>query len=43
VQVHLVRGADHSFGVRRADGRSRAEVVAEVRDAVRRWLAQTLT
>ena len=43
VQVHLVRGADHSFGVRRQDGRTRADVLQEVRVAVSGWLAQTLT
>lgn len=43
VRVHLVRGADHSFGVRRVDGRTRAEVAQEVREAVGGWLAQTLT
>lgn len=44
VQVHVVAGADHSFAVRRSDGRTRAEVQAEVRQVVRDWLAgQTLT
>lgn len=40
--VHVVRGADHAFAVRRKDGRTSTEVLAEVRDAVRAWL-QTLT
>jgi predicted alpha/beta-hydrolase family hydrolase len=36
--VHVVRGADHSFAVRRKDGRSPAEVATEVRETVRAWL-----
>lgn len=44
VQVHVVPGADHGFGVRRRDGRTREDVDAEVRGAVRAWLAgQALT
>lgn len=46
-EVHVVRGADHGFAVRRKDGRTRAEVDAEVQDTVQRWLeallAQTVT
>ena len=42
VQVHVVAGADHGFRVRRADGRTAAEVRAEVGTAVGRWL-QTVT
>jgi predicted alpha/beta-hydrolase family hydrolase len=42
VLVHVVGGADHSFAVRRVDGRSPQEVHREVRDAVAAWL-QTLT
>jgi len=42
VVVHVVAGADHAFSVRRKDGRSSAEVLGEVRDAVAGWL-QTLT
>ena len=42
VKVHVVDGADHSFAVRKQDGRPRAEVLAEVRDVVRDWL-QTVT
>lgn len=38
VTVHLVQGADHSFAVRRKDGRTRADVISEVRDVVHRWL-----
>jgi uncharacterized protein len=41
--VHVVAGADHAFAVRRRDGRTAGEVLDEVRDAVRRWLAQTVT
>ena len=43
VEVHVVAGADHSFRVRRADGRTAAEVRAELEAAVAGWLAQTLT
>lgn len=42
VRVAVVDGADHAFGVPKADGRSRAEVLAEVSGVVRDWL-QTLT
>jgi predicted alpha/beta-hydrolase family hydrolase len=42
VEVHPVAGADHSFAVRRVDGRSRGEVLAEVREATRAFV-QTLT
>jgi uncharacterized protein len=43
VRVHVVAGADHGFAVRRADGRTRAEVTAEVERVVQEWLAQVLT
>jgi uncharacterized protein len=44
LQVHVVEGADHSFAVRRRDGRTPAEVLAEVRTAVADWLrGQALT
>lgn len=49
LEVHVVRGADHGFGVRRKDGRTGEQVVEEVRLVVTRWLsavvasAQTLT
>lgn len=42
VAVHVVEGADHSFAVRKKDGRAAAEVRTEVRDVVTAWL-QTLT
>jgi predicted alpha/beta-hydrolase family hydrolase len=42
VRVHVVDGADHSFAVRRMDGRTRKDVLSEVRDVVRDWL-QTVT
>lgn len=42
VAVHVVAGADHAFAVRRQDGRTRPEVLAEVRETVRAWL-QTVT
>lgn len=43
VEVHVVAGADHAFAVRRKDGRTADEVLAEVREAVAAWLGQTLT
>jgi dienelactone hydrolase len=42
VQVHVVAGADHGFAVRRRDGRTAGEVLAEVRAAVAQWLAQQI-
>ena len=42
VQVHVVAGADHAFAVRRKDGRTPGDVLAEVRQTVERWLRQTL-
>jgi predicted alpha/beta-hydrolase family hydrolase len=42
VTVHVVAGADHSFAVRRQDGRTRSDVLTEVRETVREWL-QTVT
>jgi uncharacterized protein len=42
VTVEVVAGADHAFAVRRADARTRAEVLAQVRRVVREWL-QTVT
>ena len=43
VQVHVLRGADHAFAVRRRDGRTAEEVLRELRTVVGGWLAQTLT
>lgn len=43
VAVHRVAGADHSFGVRRRDGRDRDDVVVELREVVGRWLTQVLS
>lgn len=42
VRVHVVDGADHAFAVRKRDGRTRKEVLTEVRRTVREWL-QTVT
>ncbi len=40
--VHAVDGGDHSFGARRADGRTTADCLAEVADVVVQWVrAQT--
>jgi predicted alpha/beta-hydrolase family hydrolase len=39
VRVRVVAGADHAFAVRRKDGRTSAEVLAEVETAVSGWLA----
>lgn len=46
LQVQVVRGADHSFAVRRRDGRTPLEVAEQVRQVVGSWLrahVQTLT
>jgi len=37
-ELHRVREADHSFGVLKRCGRTPAEVLAEVRDALLGWL-----
>ena len=42
VTVHLVAGADHGFAVRRSDGRSAADVRAELTDVIASWLVRTL-
>ena len=39
VTVHVVAGADHGYRVRRRDGRTEAEVLAEVADTVVTWVA----
>ncbi len=36
--VHVVAGADHAFGVRKRDSRASSDVLAEVRQAVLRWV-----
>lgn len=41
--VHVVDGADHTFAVRRTDGRTAGAVAAELRSVISEWLAQTLT
>ena len=40
--AHVVAGADHSFGVRVRDDRTRADVVAEVVAVVDRWLRREI-
>ncbi|MEX2291684.1 MAG: alpha/beta family hydrolase [Mycobacteriales bacterium] len=40
VDLHVVAGADHAFAVRRADGRTAAQVAAEVRAVVAAWLGR---
>jgi predicted alpha/beta-hydrolase family hydrolase len=42
VKVHVVDGADHSFAVRKQDGRTRKDVLAELQAVVGTWL-QTVT
>ena len=42
VQVHVVSGADHGFGVRKRDGRTAEQVEAEVRAVVEDWLGRLL-
>lgn len=37
--MHWLEGADHSYSVRKASGRTRGEVFAEAEAALRRWLA----
>jgi predicted alpha/beta-hydrolase family hydrolase len=39
-KVHVVRGADHGFKVRKMDGRTEAEVLDEAVDAVAGWISQ---
>lgn len=39
--AHVVAGADHGFVVRKRDGRTAADVRAELVDTVDRWLAAT--
>lgn len=44
VEVHVVEGADHSFAVRRRDGRTSEQVAREITRVVDAWLGrQTLT
>jgi predicted alpha/beta-hydrolase family hydrolase len=43
VAVHRVAGADHAFGVRLRDGRGHDDIGAELRDVLRRWLAQVVS
>src|SRR4051812_41346795 len=42
IRVHVVDGADHSFAVRKLDGRTRKDVLTELQQTVREWL-QTVT
>jgi predicted alpha/beta-hydrolase family hydrolase len=37
--LHVVEGADHSFGVLKRSGRTNAEVVAELASAISTWIA----
>ena len=37
--LHVVDGADHSFGVLKRSGRTNAEVVAELASAISTWIA----
>lgn len=39
-QVHIVRGGDHTFGVRARDMRTSAEVLQEVSDTVVTWVRE---
>ncbi len=36
-RLHVLRGADHGFGVRKSDGRGDTEVLAEIIDVVGDW------
>lgn len=40
--LHVVRGADHSYRVRKSDGRTEPEVLAEVADTVSAWCRQVV-
>jgi hypothetical protein len=40
--LHWLEGADHSFRVLKRSGRSDADVLEEVKDAVSRWRAAAL-
>ena len=40
--LHEVRGGDHSFEVRKSDGRSEEEVVSEVIGASADWIAKVV-
>ena len=42
VRVHVVRGADHGFAVRRRDGRDARDVADEVERVVGAWLSDLL-
>lgn len=42
-QAHVVRGADHGFDVRVRDARERADVDAEILEAVDRWLRDAIS
>ena len=39
-RMHWLEGADHSFHVPKASGRTDADVLREIGDATRRWLAR---
>jgi predicted alpha/beta-hydrolase family hydrolase len=36
--LHVVQGGDHSFKVRKKDGRTQEEVMAEIGEAIRQWM-----
>ncbi|HEU0102304.1 MAG TPA: alpha/beta family hydrolase [Mycobacteriales bacterium] len=42
VEVAVVAGADHGFGVRRRDGRTAADVRGQVQERVQDWLGRLL-
>ena len=39
--LHVVEGADHSFGVLKRSGRTNAEVIAELAATIAAWIART--
>jgi predicted alpha/beta-hydrolase family hydrolase len=41
-RLHWIEGADHSYTVKRASGRTRSEVEQEMRTEVQRWLSEQI-
>lgn len=41
-RLHWLEGADHSYGVRRDSGRTRADLAAEIEQAIREWRRDAL-
>ena len=41
-RLHWLEGADHSYGVRRDSGRTRADLATEIEGAIRQWRSDAL-